>query len=128
MSWYLLVVGILAAWRATHLLGAEDGPWDALARLRRAAGAGMLGRLLDCFYCLSLWTAIPLALVIGQTWTERVLLWPALSAGAIILERLTTHAAPTAAYTEDSKETTHGMLRKDERPIRPILADQRPTD
>ena len=83
---YLLVVGVLGVWRITHLLQAEDGPWDFVTRLRGYAGSGVWGRLLDCFYCVSLWIASPLAWLCGQGWTERLLLWPALSAGAIFLE------------------------------------------
>ena len=90
MEFYRLVVGVLVVWRITHLLFAEDGPWDVVIRLRRQAGAGFWGKLLDCFYCLSLWMAAPLALLLGGGWTERLLLWPALSAGAIVIERLTS--------------------------------------
>ncbi len=85
-----LVIGVLVVWRVTHLLVAEDGPWDVVIRLRRRAGDGFWGALLDCFYCLSLWVAVPFALLLGEAWTERLLLWPALSAGAILLERVTS--------------------------------------
>ena len=68
---------------------AEDGPWDVVILLRRRAGDGFWGKLLDCFYCLSLSVAAPLTLLFTGGWTERLLLWPALSAGAILLERAT---------------------------------------
>jgi len=84
---YHLVLGVLCVWRVTHLLQAEDGPWDVVVRLRQAAGNGWLGRLMDCFYCLSLWVAIPFACVIGQTAGEGILMWLAFSGGAILLER-----------------------------------------
>jgi len=45
------VVASLAVWRVTHLLNAEDGPWDLAARLRARLGDGPLGRMLGCFYC-----------------------------------------------------------------------------
>jgi hypothetical protein len=86
VDFYRLVLGVLVVWRVTHLLFAEDGPWDVVVRLRRPAGAGFWGKSLDCFFCLSLWIAAPLALLLGGGWTERLLLWPALSAGAILLE------------------------------------------
>ena len=91
-----LLVGVLAVWRITHLLWAEDGPGDIFVRLRRLVGDGFFGRLLDCFYCLSLWIALPFAWVLGGTWIDRVLLWFSLSGGAILLERATarTLAAP----------------------------------
>ena len=46
-----VIVGTLAVWRATHLLQAEDGPWGIFVRIRRLAGSGFWGELLDCFYC-----------------------------------------------------------------------------
>ena len=70
MRFYWLTLGVLATWRITHLLVAEDGPWEMVVRLRRRAGTGFWGKLLDCFYCLSMWVAAPLAVVLGQTWRE----------------------------------------------------------
>lgn len=100
---YRLLLGILCVWRITHLFQAEDGPWDVIVRIRRAAGEGFFGRLLDCFYCLSLWVAPPLAWVLGNTGCERVLLWLAFSAGAILLERVTAPSSP-AAFVEDVED------------------------
>ena len=87
---YRLLLGVLCVWRVTHLFQAEDGPWHMIVSIRRAAGDAFLGRLLDCIYCLSLWVSLPLAWAIGQTVTERALLWPALSAGAILMERVSS--------------------------------------
>jgi hypothetical protein len=114
---YRLLLGVLCVWRITHLLQAEDGPWDVIAGIRRAAGEGFLGRLLDCFYCLSLWVAAPLAWVIGRTTIERVLMWLAFSGGAILAERSTSGSnaepPPTAQakYEEDQDDQDDGMLR-----------------
>ena len=106
MRLYWFVLGIFGVWRIVHLLNAEDGPWNLLARLRRRAGEGFWGGLLDCFYCLSLWIAAPFAWFLGTGWKERLLLWPALSGAACLLERLTSHEgqAPPAVYTEDEEE------------------------
>ena len=87
---YRLLLGVLCVWRITHLFQAEDGPWDVVARIRRAAGDGQFGRLLDCFYCLSLWIAVPFAWLIGSAVTGRVLLWLAFSGGAILAEQAST--------------------------------------
>ncbi len=92
-----LVAGVLAVWRITHLLALEDGPFDAVLRLRRALGNRALGRLMDCFYCLSLWVALLAALGIAAlsntpTVGATLLLWPALSGGALLLQRATQHA------------------------------------
>jgi hypothetical protein len=87
---------MLATWRLTHLLWAEDGPLDALAHLRRAAGGGALGRLLDCFYCTSLWVALPLAALLAGHWLQGLLGWLGLSGGACLLERATSGGAIVA--------------------------------
>ncbi len=99
------LIGTLFVWRATHLLNAEDGPWQIVVRLRRLAGVGFFGQLMDCFYCLSVWVAAPLALFLGKKWDDRLLLWPALSAGAILLERATDRGPGTAhsLYVEDKE-------------------------
>jgi hypothetical protein len=112
-AFYGLILGMLAVWRITHLLHAEDGPWDSMARLRRLAGKSIFGKLLDCFYCLSVWTAVPFAWCLGGNWKHRLLLWPALSGAAILLERATGNLRepPTAPYFEDPKEKKDGMLQ-----------------
>jgi hypothetical protein len=115
MRFYWLALGILAVWRLTHLLQAEDGPWDLLVRLRRKAGEGFWGSLLDCFYCLSVWVAAPFAYLLGENLREQLLLWPALSAGAILLERATERRGvePPALYFEEEGDP-HGLLRQEE--------------
>jgi hypothetical protein len=106
MKIYELTLATLCVWRITHLLQAEDGPWDVVVRLRRAVGEGFLGKLLDCFYCLSLWISAPFACGFGESWRERLLLWPSFSALAIFLERLTAPRTvpPPVPYMEDSIE------------------------
>jgi len=103
MKFYRLVLVMLTIWRITHLLHAEDWPWDIVVRLRRSAGDGFWGKLLDCFYCLSLWVAAPLGLLLGESWWERAFLWPSFSAGARMLQRINEPApgVPRAQFTED---------------------------
>lgn len=110
---YWLVLGVLSVWRVTHLLAAEDGPWSFIAKLRQSIGNGFLGKLLDCFYCLSLWISVPFAAWIGKSWKERIFLWLGFSAGAILLERITNSkldAAPPAIYFEHGGEE-NALLR-----------------
>ncbi len=85
---FRFVLAVLAVWRITHMLSREDGPWDILVRLRRALGAGMLSKLVACFYCLSVWVALPLAWFLKGSIAETLVGWLALSGGAILLERL----------------------------------------
>lgn len=123
MKFYWLVLGALAVWRVTHLLNAEDGPFDVLVRLRQFAGDGLWGDLLDCFYCLSLWIAVPFAWWLGDAWKERVLLWPALSAASIAIEALTSPGLRElepepergpALYFESPEVDPNVLLRKKE--------------
>lgn len=116
MQFYWLVLAILCVWRVTHLLQAEDGPGEIFVRLRRRAGDGFWGKLLDCFYCLSVWVALPFAYLVGSDWKERLFLWMASSAGAILLESAQSRASPPppAAYYEEQGEA-HGVLQQRER-------------
>jgi hypothetical protein len=118
MPFYWLILGILGVWRVTHLLRAEDGPWDLMARIRRLASDGFWGGLIDCFYCLSLWIAVPFAWFLGANLKEQFLLWLALSGGAILLERLTT-PPPAASAPYWKEEDPDVMLRKEENDSRP---------
>jgi len=105
-----LALGALAVWRITHLLNAEDGPWDVFVRLRRLAGDGFWAHVLDCFKCLSLWVAAPFALVLATSASECLLLWPALSGAAILLQRtIAPWAVATPQYWHE--EDTDGVLR-----------------
>jgi hypothetical protein len=88
VDWLIFVISILAVWRVTHLLQAEDGPWDVIVRIRRFLGNGFFGSLMDCFYCLSIWVALPLGIYFGTGWLEKILLWLALSGAAILLEKI----------------------------------------
>lgn len=102
MPLYEIVLAVLAVWRVTHLLAEEEGPERLIARLRRRLGAGFWGQLASCFYCLSLWTAAPVALLAAHGWRGRVALWLAASGGAILLERATeARSTVHAVYAED---------------------------
>ncbi|HET7435693.1 MAG TPA: hypothetical protein VFN10_13375 [Thermoanaerobaculia bacterium] len=95
-------LAVLAVWRVTHLIVAEDGPWDVFRLLRRATAAVRLERLASCFYCASVWIAVPFALLLGRDWRSLVITIPALSGGAILAERLTARE-PAAAWFEEQQ-------------------------
>jgi uncharacterized protein DUF1360 len=111
---YWLLLGTLGVYRITHLLSAEDGPWDLSARLRQVAGAGFFGRLLDCAFCLSLWVAAPFALAIGEGTRERALMWLAFSAGVVVIEKITSRQPPPPAVYWET-ERVDELLRREER-------------
>lgn len=109
----------LAVWRVTHLLVEEDGPLDAVVRLRTRVGPGQLGKLMDCFYCLSVWVAAPASVAVARRRRERLVAWLALSGAACLLERATSEHAVLRAETIDwqgarerAAEEAHGAPRE----------------
>lgn len=87
--WFIFILMGLTVWRITHLLSNEDGPFDMVIKFRKLFGQGFFGTLLDCFYCLSIWVAIPFASLSGDSISEILLLWGALSGFACLLEKAT---------------------------------------
>jgi hypothetical protein len=94
-----LVLAVLATWRVTHLLANEDGPADVVFRARRWLGDGLVGSLMDCFNCMSVWVAAPLALFVSTDPLTWALSWLALSGGACLLERLGAEPAKAAPHS-----------------------------
>ncbi len=90
MHWFYFITAALAVWRLTHLLGKEDGPFNIIFLIRQKAGTGFFGNLLDCFYCLSIWIALPFGVWLGTTWQVKLLLWLSLSGAACLMEQATT--------------------------------------
>jgi hypothetical protein len=106
----------LATWRMTHLLTEEDGPADLVLRLRQAAGESQFGQVMDCFYCASMWVALPIAALITNMsagtplncsggsghfrWSRRAATWLALSGAACLLEQA-ARARESAALVGD---------------------------
>jgi hypothetical protein len=79
----------LAVWRIAHLLSQEDGPFDIVVKFRKLFGQGFFGTLLDCFYCLSLWVAVPFAILLCNEWLQGIITWLALSGAACLLFKFT---------------------------------------
>jgi len=109
----LFTVAVLATWRVTHLLAGEDGPGDLLVRLRVALGESWAGKLLDCFYCLSLIIAAPAALFVTRDPLECLFVWLAASGGACLLERgvIEKPAAPIESMTATPPGDVNDVLR-----------------
>jgi len=109
--WARLIVAVLATWRITHLLANEDGPADLVARFRLRLGTGLAGQLMDCFKCLSLWVALPIALFVTRRPLDLLLTWVALSGAACLLERLGQEPIVIEPITKPEEERDLGMLR-----------------
>jgi hypothetical protein len=56
-----IVICTLSTWRIAHMLCFEDGPCDCLEKLRALP---FLKDLFSCFYCTSVWVALPHAILL----------------------------------------------------------------
>lgn len=86
--WFRFALVVLATWRITHLLAKEDGPAYIIARLRARLGDGLLGQLMDCFKCLSMWVAAPMAFFVFRHPLDWLVGWLAISGAACLLEQV----------------------------------------
>jgi Protein of unknown function (DUF1360) len=106
--WIRFFLAALVTWRICHLLASEDGPGGIVTRLRQRLGASVYGQLVDCFGCLSVWVAIPLAFFVLEGWLNLVMTWLALSGAAFLLERM----SPEPVVIEHVSEASTGELRR----------------
>ncbi len=81
-------IASLATWRLIHLLAEEDGPGDVVVRVRAALDDSPAGGLMDCFYCLSVWVAAPVSVVVSRRSRDLPFTWLGLSAAACLIERI----------------------------------------
>jgi hypothetical protein len=110
--WFPFMLAVLATWRLSHLLASEDGPGDVVFHLRRHLASSFFGRLMDCFACISIWVAAPLALFVTTRPLTFFFAWLALSGGAMLLEGLRPESAITQQGGETSEgDRSDGMLR-----------------
>src|SRR5689334_11545658 len=77
-NWLTFIIAVLAVYRVARMVAEEDGPAFVFKRLRAAHTDDKRSFAVGirCFYCISFWVALPvaLALVIVGGWD--VLLWP----------------------------------------------------
>ncbi len=108
LFWIRFFLATLVTWRVCHLLASEDGPAGVVARLRLQLGDSVFGQLVDCFGCLSVWVAIPLAFFVSEGPLNLVMTWLALSGAAFLLERM----SPEPVVIEHVPEASTGDLRQ----------------
>jgi hypothetical protein len=106
-----LALAVLATWRVTHLLASEDGPADIVVRFRALLGQSVLGKLMDCFNCLSLWIAAPAALFITRKPLDWLITWLALSGAACLLDRLVKDPVAISMMTKPTEGEQENVLR-----------------
>lgn len=124
--WPRFLLAVLATWRVAHLLANEDGPADAVLRLRAWLGDSMPGRMMDCFYCLSLWVAAPLALYLATTPVDWLPAWLGLSGATCLLERAVPRTDRLPLPNTGEKGDEHGMLWPEARRNEEPRANDRP--
>jgi hypothetical protein len=111
--WIRFALAVLATWRVTHLLASENGPADLVVRLRTSLGQGLAGKLMDCFQCLSLWIAAPIALYVSRKPLDWCLTWLALSGAACLLERLGGNGAAMEHLAQTAEGDVNDVLRSE---------------
>jgi hypothetical protein len=82
----------IVVWRVTHLITAEDGPFDLILKFRKLLGNSFLGKLMDCFYCASVWVGLAAVLCISRNWVDILILTFYYSGTAVIIEKLTNRS------------------------------------
>jgi hypothetical protein len=103
-----LALAGVATWRLTHLLALEDGPADAIVKLRLRVGSGPIGELMDCFDCLSIWVAAGFVPFVARSRSgERAVSWLALSGIACALQQL---AGPPGEAAEQDLILDPGVI------------------
>ncbi len=111
--WIRFVLAVLATWRVTHLLASEDGPAELIARFRVRLGSGLAGKLMDCFNCLSLWVAAPIAFFVTRKPLDVLLTWLALSGATCLLERLGHEPVVIQPLSQRRKGDVDDVLRSE---------------
>lgn len=97
---YLLAM--LAVWRLTHLIYTEAGPWNIMVFFRSFVARSIFSNLITCFYCLSLWVAVPFAYYLSHSWISGFVGCLALSAVAIFIHEILQ--TQTVEYYEEREE------------------------
>ncbi|MGP8252064.1 MAG: DUF1360 domain-containing protein [Terracidiphilus sp.] len=92
-------------------MASEDGPADIIVRFRALLGQSIVGKLMDCFYCLSLWIAAPAALFVTRRPLDWLMTWLALSGAACLLDRLVKNPDAISMTTQPTEGELRNVLR-----------------
>jgi len=109
--WSRFILAGLANWRLTHLLASEDGAADIIVRFRALLGQSLIGRLMDCFNCLSLWIAALAAFFVSLRPLEWLFCWLALSGGACLLDRIGQEPVVIPPLSQSVEGDNNDVLR-----------------
>lgn len=79
-----LLILSLAAWRVASMLHSEKGPFAVFERFRLwTYQYEFAGELIRCFYCLSVWVAMPFAIAYAHNFLQWFVNTLAISAAVI---------------------------------------------
>ena len=120
------MLAVLATWRVAHLLAREDGPANLVVRLRARLGEGWLGHLMDCFNCVSLWVAAPMAWWLANSMGDGIVIWLALSGAVCLLERMSAEKLVIQPLNPREQGEADGMLRTESGGVQQSLAASPP--
>lgn len=105
----ILLIGILSCYRVARLITVDDGPFDILLEVRAKLGAydygedgrpeTNVGRLVSCPYCVGIWLALLLAIVLFPLSIMTPVYWLAIAGGQSFLESVTP---------EDDRDSNQG--------------------
>jgi hypothetical protein len=76
-------------------------------------GQSILGKLMDCFNCLSLWVAALAAFFISRRPLEWLFCWLALSGGACLLERMGQEPVVIQPMSQPAEGDNNDVLRSE---------------
>jgi hypothetical protein len=82
----------LAAYRVSHLVTRESGPWRCFDRMREYLwnrGFLTLYELVNCFFCFSLWVCLVPAVFLAPTVKDFFVLWLSIGGAVLIMDKLT---------------------------------------
>lgn len=89
----------------------EDGPADLIVRFRARLGRSIAGQLMDCFFCLSIWIAVPTALFVSLKPAEWLMSWLAVSGGACLLQEMIKDPVVIQPIAQEAEEEINNVLR-----------------
>ena len=76
MTWLWFIIAAFATYYSARAIAQEDGPFGVFDRLRMRLDSGYIGKGIRCVVCVSAYTALVFALLLGVVIGYDPLLWP----------------------------------------------------
>src|SRR5947208_4834105 len=84
------IIICFCVYRVSHLISQEDGPFEIIFKFRKLLGKSWLGKLMDCFYCISIWFALFFTFIFVKDEIGKIVLESfAISGAAIAIHKIT---------------------------------------